>query len=343
MSLVDLRSDTVTRPGEAMRRAMANAEVGDDVFSEDPSVRELEAATAELLGKPRALFVPSGTMANQLGLLTQTRPGNQVIVGHGAHVACYEAGAGAAWAGVQFATAGQRGYFSADEMLQVLTPASPHVPKCVLVCLENTHNHSGGRIFPQADVLEVSAAARERGLRLHLDGARLWHASAATGLTPSELAAPCDSVSVCFSKGLGAPVGSALVGDSDLIQEAWRFRKMLGGGMRQAGILAAGALFALRHQQGELVHDHEKARTVAGILTQGGLDVIEPETNIVMVRLRTPAHQLALACQKQGVLFFAMGQNLVRLVMHRDVSLSEVSHAANVVVRCQRELVPSEA
>jgi len=341
VTVVDLRSDTVTRPSDAMRRVMANAEVGDDVFSEDPSVRELEEAAAELLGKARALFVPSGTMANQLGLLTQTRPGNQVVVGQGAHVACYEAGAGAAWAGVQFATAGQRGYFSADEMLQVLTPASPHVPKCVLVCLENTHNHSGGRIFPQADVLAVSAAARERGLRLHLDGARLWHASAATGLAPRELAAPCDSVSVCFSKGLGAPVGSALAGDSELIQEAWRFRKMLGGGMRQAGIVAAGALFALRHQREDLVHDHEKARAVAAILAQGGLDVIEPETNIVMVRLGAPAHHLVDACQKQGVLFFAMGPNLVRLVMHRDVGLREVTHAANIVVRCQRELVPA--
>lgn len=325
-----------------MRRVMADAEVGDDVFSEDPSVRELEEASAELLGKQRALFVPSGTMANQLGLLTQTRPGNQVVVGQGAHVACYEAGAGAAWAGVQFATAGQRGYFSADEMLQVLTPASPHVPKCVLVCLENTHNHSGGRIFPQADVLAVSARARERGLRLHLDGARLWHASAATGLSPRELAAPCDSVSVCFSKGLGAPVGSALAGESDLIQEAWRFRKMLGGGMRQAGILAAGALFALRHHRESLLHDHEKARAVAGILTQGGLDVIEPETNIVMVRLGSLAHELVAACQAQGVLFFAMGQNLVRLVMHRDVSMREVTQAASIVVRCQRELVPLE-
>jgi len=188
----------------------------------------------------------------------------------------------------------------------------------------------------------VSAQARQRGLRLHLDGARLWHASAATGLSPRDLAAPCDSGSVCFSKGLGAPVGSALAGESDLIEEAWRFRKMLGGGMRQAGILAAGALFALRYQREALVHDHEKARTVAGILTQGGLEVIEPETNIVMLRLQTPAHELVAACQKQGVLFFAMGHDLVRLVMHRDVSLREVTHAAGIIVRCQRELVPLE-
>lgn len=338
MTIVDLRSDTVTRPSHAMRRAMADAEVGDDVFSEDPSVRELETATAELLGKPRALFVPSGTMANQLALLTQTRPGNQVIVGRGAHVACYEAGAGAAWAGVQFAIAGQHGCFTAGELEQVLTPESPHVPKCVLVCLENTHNHSGGRIFPQQDVLAISALARERGLRLHLDGARLWHASAATGLEPKTLAAPCDSVSVCFSKGLGAPVGSILAGESELIDEAWRFRKMLGGGMRQAGIVAAGALFALCHQRDDLVHDHEKARAVARILRDGGLDVIEPDTNIVMVRLATPAEALVDACRQQGVLFFAMGSNLVRLVMHRDVSSSEVVRAAHVVVCCQREL-----
>ena len=342
MTSVDLRSDTVTRPGPAMRRVMADAEVGDDVFSEDPSVRELEETTAELLGKERALFVPSGTMANQVALLTQTRPGNQVIVGHGAHVACYEAGAGAAWAGVQFASAGQRGIFSADEVIEVLTPASPHVPKCVLVCLENTHNHSGGRIFPQADVLAVSALCRERGIGLHLDGARLWHASAATGVAPATLAAPSNSVSVCFSKGLGAPVGSALVGSRDLIQEAWRFRKMLGGGMRQAGVLAAAALFALRHQRDDLVEDHFKAQAAAQILSDGGLDVIAPETNIVMVRLSGPAHELVEACQKQGVSFFAMGRQLIRLVMHRDVSLPEVTRAAHVVVRCSAELAPTK-
>lgn len=340
MTTVDLRSDTVTQPSQGMRRVMADAEVGDDVFSEDPSVRELEAVTAELLGKARALFVPSGTMANQLALLTQTRPGNQVIVGHGAHVACYEAGAGAAWAGVQFAVAGQRGCFDADDFEQALTPASPHVPRCVLGCLENTHNHSGGRIFPQPDVLAISSVARKHGLRLHLDGARLWHASAATGLDASSLAAPFDSVSVCFSKGLGAPVGSALAGESELIQEAWRFRKMLGGGMRQAGILAAGALFALRHQRSDLVHDHEKAASVAAILRGGGLNVIEPDTNIVMIRLAAPAQALVDACGKHGVLFFAMGRHLARLVMHRDVSLSEATRAAHVVVRCQRELTP---
>lgn len=343
MTIIDLRSDTVTRPSQAMRRVMADAEVGDDVFSEDPSVRELEATTAELLGKARALFVPSGTMANQLALLTQTRPGNQVIVGQGAHVACYEAGAGAAWAGVQFAVAGQRGIFDADELKQALWPASPHVPKCVLVCLENTHNHSGGRIFPQQDVLAISAAAKERSLRLHLDGARLWHASARSGLDPRILAAPFDSVSVCYSKGLGAPVGSAIVGECGLIEEAWRFRKMLGGGMRQAGILAAGALFALRQQRHDLLHDHEKAQSVARILRDGGMQVIEPETNIVMIRLGAPAHALVNACAEQGVLFFAMASNLLRLVMHRDVSLAEVTRAAHIVLRCQRELTPTNS
>ncbi|HEY6725166.1 MAG TPA: GntG family PLP-dependent aldolase [Polyangiaceae bacterium] len=338
MTIVDLRSDTVTQPSPAMRRVMAEAEVGDDVFSEDPSVRELEAATAELLGKPRALFVPSGTMGNQLALLTQTRPGNQVVVGHGAHIACYEAGAGAAWAGVQFAVAGQRGCFDADEFEQVLTPQSAHAPKSVLVCLENTHNHSGGRIFPERDVLAISAVARKHGLRLHLDGARLWHASAATGIEAANLAAPFDSVSVCFSKGLGAPVGSALAGDDALIREAWRFRKMLGGGMRQAGVLAAGALFALRHQRDTLVYDHEKAKSVAAILRDGGLTVVEPDTNIVMIQLTAPAHTLVEACGEQGVLFFAMGSHLARLVLHRDVSSSEAIRAAHVVVRCQREL-----
>jgi threonine aldolase len=343
MNPIDLRSDTVTRPSPAMRQVMASAEVGDDVFSEDPSVRELEAVTAELLGKPRALFVPSGTMANQLALLTQTRPGNQVVVGQNAHVACYEAGAGAAWAGVQFAYAGQRGIFSADDLTAVLTPASRHVPANVLVCLENTHNHAGGRIFPHADVLAIHDVARQRGLRMHLDGARLWHASAATGLAPAVLAEPFDSVSVCFSKGLGAPVGSALVGSEELIDEAWRFRKMLGGGMRQSGILAAGALFALREQRTTLLYDHQKAQTLARILREGGADVVEPETNIVMLRLQLPAHRLVDACREAGVLFFAMGTALVRLVTHRDVSLEEVNHAGNLVVRHLAELTRAEA
>ncbi len=328
MKTVDLRSDTVTRPSRAMREAMAGAAVGDDVYGEDPSVRELEEYTADLLGKPRALFVPSGTMANQLALLTQTRPGNEVVVGHGAHIAWHEAGAGAAWAGVQFAVAGQHGVFDAGDLDSVLKPASPQAPRCALVCLENTHNLSGGRVFPRADIAEIHRLARSRGLPLHLDGARLWHACEVNGETPAAAAEPFDSVSVCFSKGLGAPVGSALVASPDLIAEAWRFRKMLGGGMRQSGILAAGALYALRHHLSELALDHEKARVASEILKAAGADVTDPQTNILLLHVPRRAVRVAELAREAGVLVHAMARDVIRLVAHRDVNLDEVRLAA---------------
>src|SRR6188768_795742 len=240
----DLRSDTVTRPGPAMREAMAKAAVGDDVYGEDPTVIALERRAAELLGKESALFVASGTMSNQIALLVHTRPGDEVVIGEGAHIAFYESGAGAALAGVQFAQAGAGGLFDADDLSSVVKPKADYHPRTSLVCLENTHNRAGGRIFPQATAQAVVERARASGLSAHLDGARLWHAALAKSTSEAELARPFDTVSVCFSKGLGALVGSALVGTRETINAARRYRKMLGGGMRQAGILAAGALFA---------------------------------------------------------------------------------------------------
>jgi len=326
----DLRSDTVTRPGRAMREAMASAAVGDDVYGEDPTVIALERRTAELLGKESALFVPSGTMSNQIALLVHTRPGDEVVIGEGAHVAFYESGAGAAIAGVQFAQAGAGGLFDADELSAAVKPRADYHPRTSLVCLENTHNRAGGRVFPQAVVESVVVRAREHGLRAHLDGARLWHAALASGISEAELARPFDTVSVCFSKGLGAPVGSALVGSRETVSAARRYRKMLGGGMRQAGILAAGALFALEQQRARLRLDHDSAKVLARSLAQlPGVHVVPPETNIVSVTLEGLSAERAVASARGGgVLVNATGPRSLRAVTHLDLSAADVERAA---------------
>jgi threonine aldolase len=332
--LYDLRSDTVTRPSPAMRQAMAEAPVGDDVYGEDPSVRELEEAVADLLGKEAGLFVPSGTMANQIALLSQTRPGDEVVVGERAHIAWHESGAGAAWAGVQFCVAGRGGLYNREEFEAAVKPDAAHCPNTALVCVENTHNMSGGRVFPQGDAENISNAAARLGMRSHLDGARLWNASVSANLTPAELARPFDSVSVCFSKGLGAPVGSMLVGSTELVAAARRFRKMLGGGMRQAGILASGALFALRHHYPDDIElSHQAARSVAEILSTTGARVVAPQTNIVMLEVDGDAHRIAERARTAGVLVHALNAKLIRLVTHRDLSVRECSAAAHLLAR----------
>jgi threonine aldolase len=313
-----------------MREAMASAAVGDDVYGEDPTVIELERRVAELLGKDSALFVPSGTMSNQIALLVHTRPGDEVVIGEGAHIAFYESGAGAALAGVQFAEAGAGGLFDAEELSAVVKPQADYHPRTSLVCLENTHNRAGGRIFPQATVEAVVERARQHGLLAHLDGARLWHASIATGVSEAELARPFDTVSVCFSKGLGAPVGSALAGAQGALRAARRYRKMLGGGMRQAGILAAGALFALEHQRQRLSLDHDAARLLARLLaTLPGVRVVPPETNIVSLALDgLDAQAVVLEARGRGLLLNATGPRSLRLVTHLDLSLTDVERAA---------------
>ena len=329
-SIIDLRSDTVTRPSRAMREAMRDAVVGDDVYGEDPTVIELERRTAQILGKESALFVPSGTMGNQIALLVHTRPGDEVVIGEGAHVAFYESGAGAAIAGVQFATAGSGGLFDAHELSRAVKPKADYHPRSSLVCLENTHNRAGGRIFPQAIAQSVVERARQLGLASHLDGARLWHAALATGRSEAELAQPFDTVSVCFSKGLGAPVGSALAGSRDAVARARRFRKMLGGGMRQAGILAAAALFALQRQRARLSLDHEAARELGRILAGlPGVAIVPPETNIVAITLedRHAAGVVARA-RALGVLLNATGEHTLRAVTHLGVDLEQVKDAA---------------
>lgn len=329
--MIDLRSDTVTRPSRAMREAMANAEVGDDVYGEDPTVRALEEEVAALLGKEAALFVPSGTMSNQIALLVQTRPGDEVILGRAAHMAFYESGAGAALAGVQFASVGSSGLFTAEDMLGAVKPDRDYHPRTRLVALENTHNSAGGRVFPERDVQAIAAAARELGLSLHLDGARLWNAVVASGSTPQRLAEPFDTVSVCFSKGLGAPVGSALLGTRDAIRSARRFRKMLGGGMRQVGVLAAGALYALRHHRARLQLDHDHARLLAENLTGVAglaLDSDTVETNIVLVRTtHETAEVVAKRLAEVEVLVAPFASHTLRFVTHLDVQRDDLLDA----------------
>jgi threonine aldolase len=337
--LFDLRSDTVTRPTEAMRLAMARADVGDDVYGEDPSVRALEERVAEITGKEAALFVPSGTQGNQIALLCHTQRADEVIVGEGAHCAFYESGAAGALAGVQLVVAGQGGLFTAPEALECIKPPEEYHPRTRLVALENTHNRAGGRVFPESDVLAIAALARAHGLGLHLDGARLWNASAKTGLPEARLAAPFDTVSVCFSKGLGAPVGSALCATRDQVRAARRFRKMLGGGMRQSGILAAGALHALTHHRERLVFDHEAAARIAARVAEvPGTRVIPVETNIVLFDTPgVPAARVVAAAKRRGVLVSAFGPERVRVVTHLDLAQANVDRAASALVDAARE------
>ena len=342
--MIDLRSDTVTRPTAAMREAMARAEVGDDVYGEDPTVDRLERWTAEITGKVAALFVPSGTMGNQIALLCHTQRGDEVIIGEGAHCAFYESGAGAAWSGVQFEIAGRGGLFGPDELREVIKPPHYYHPRPRVVALENTHNRAGGRVFPQRDVVTIAEVAREHGLVMHLDGARVWNAAVATGLSVAELCAPFDTVSVCYSKGLGAPVGSAICGDAETIVRARRFRKMLGGGMRQVGVLAAGALHALEHHRARLAEDHAAARVIAAAIREvPGASVSEVETNIVQVDLPVPAGELVAAARSHGVLVGASGTRRVRIVTHLDLPHARVSAAAAALTAATREVITRKA
>jgi threonine aldolase len=322
-----------------MREAMARAEVGDDVYGEDPTVARLEERVASLTGKEAALFVASGTMGNQVSLLSHTKRGDEVIIGEGAHCAFYESGAAAAWSGIQFIVAGQGGLFTAAEAEAVMKPPEYYHPRTSLIVVENTHNRAGGRVFDHHDVLEIAAAARRASLGLHLDGARIWNASVASKLPIAELCAPFDSVSVCFSKGLGAPVGSAVCGSRDFMGGARRYRKMLGGGMRQAGILAAAALYAIEHHLGRIEEDHAAARTLAAALREVHPDgVTEPETNIVNIDTKSvPAARLVEAAARRGVLVGASGSHRVRAVTHLDVLAADVPLAARALADALQE------
>ncbi len=334
MAPVDLRSDTVTRPTGEMRAAMASAEVGDDVYGEDPMVRRLEERVADLLGTEAALFTPSGTMANQIALRAHTRPGDEVIISRDAHCWRHESGALAAIAGVQ--TQMLLGHtFTALEVRAAFRPEDPYQSPTRVVSVENTHNMGGGICWEPAQLTEVTAAAHALGMMTHLDGARLWNAAIATQQTERQLAAGFDSVSVCLSKGLGAPVGSLVGGSRDFIRRCHRFRKMHGGGMRQAGILAAAGLHALGHHRARLVDDHANARALGEALANAkhlSVDLARIHTNIVMIDLaRGTAEAMVALAREAGVLLGTAGPQRVRAVTHLDVDRDAVMRAATVM------------
>jgi len=339
-TVIDLRSDTVTRPTQAMREAMASAEVGDDQYGEDPSTNRLQARVAEMLGKESAVWLPSGTMANQVALRTLTRPGDEVVACRESHAAWHEAGGAAANAGVQIVEIGRGGVFTADEMRAATKPRNFSIfPLTTLVQVENTHNRAGGVVVPQHEVLRICEVARELNLASFLDGARLWNASAASGVPLNTLAAPFDLVAVAFSKGLGAPGGSLLAGSKDLITAADRHRRRLGGAMRQNGIFSAAALYALDHHMSRLPEDHANARAFAERLCSGGtvqLDMGTVQTNIVVFHLPTSisldAPELSARARERGVLINAFGPRTVRAVTHLDVDRVQCERAADVLV-----------
>ena len=331
--MIDLRSDTVTRPTQAMRRAMAEAVVGDDVFGEDPTVNKLEEYVAALLGKEAALYCPSGTMTNQIGVHLATDRGDEVILHEDAHIFNYEAGAPALLSGVQVRPVpGEGGILSPETLRAAVRPENVHFPRPKLLCLENTHNVAGGKVFPLEEFAAVSAEARELGLKVHLDGARLFNAQVATGIPAPEWCEHADTVSVCSSKGLGAPVGSLLAGNEDTIREARRARKAFGGGMRQAGVIAAASLYAFEHHIDRLAEDHERARRLATGLAEAGYEVEPPETNIVLIRVEEPQEFLH-ALARKDVLATPGKAGYVRLCTHLDIDDEEVDAAVEVATR----------
>jgi threonine aldolase len=336
---IDLRSDTVTRPTAGMREAMAAAPVGDDQYGEDPTSNALQERIAKLLGKEAALWLPSGTMANQVALRTLTRPGDDVIVSRESHAVWHETGAGAANAGVQFTEIGERGVFTAEGFVAACKPRN-HViyPPTTLVEIENTQNRAGGVIFPQAEIERICAAAREREIATFLDGARLWNVAAASQRPLAELAAPFDLVAVALSKGLGAPGGSLLAGARALIDRAIRYRRMSGGAMRQVGIFAAAGLYALDHHLERLTEDHANARLIAERLAKCPrvrIDLRTAETNILVFGLTQDAPDAATVvtrAKERGLLIFAFGPRTVRAVTHLDVTREQCARAAEILV-----------
>ncbi len=339
--MIDLRSDTVTKPTDEMRKAMARAEVGDDVYGEDPTVNRLQDMAANMLGKRFALFVPSGTMANQLAIRSQTQPGQEIIVESKSHIVRYEQGAAGALAGVQLHWIyGERGVISAEQVEAAIRPHDPHSVTTALICLENTHNAGGGTIYPLSTIERIRAIAVRHGIPMHLDGARLFNAVAATTLPPTVYAQHFETVSICLSKGLGAPVGSLLLSnDQQLIDRARRFRRMYGGAMRQAGIVAAGGIYALERHVMRLKTDHDHAKKLARFLQQIPAIQIVPqhvETNILIFDIhderRTPT-ELVAALKEQGVLINALGGNTYRAVTHLNIAGKQIDEAAAIFTK----------
>ncbi len=337
MQKIDLRSDTVTKPTPAMREAMTQAEVGDDVYGEDPTVNRLEAMAAEMLGKEAAVFVPSGVMGNQLALRLHTRPGDEVIVDSTSHLIRYEGGSASSLSGVQLVCVpGDRGRLSPESVEAAIRPKGLHNPPTTLVCLEQTHNVGGGSIYSLEVIHQIAEVARIHGLSLHLDGARLFNAVVSTGVVAADYARPFDTVSFCLSKGLGAPVGSMVVSDAARVQTLRRLRKVFGGGMRQVGILAAAGVYALEHHIARLADDHVNAHYLATLLEDIPgvvVDVKAVETNMVMFQVphsSKTTDKLLADCREAGVLLNAMGDRAFRVVTHLDVNHEDMVAAGRV-------------
>ena len=342
MSIIDLRSDTVTKPTPAMRKAMAEAEVGDDVYDEDPTVHELQDRVAQLFGTEAALFVPSGTMANQIALRAHTQHGDEVILGKDAHCWRSESGSLAALSGLQTCIMPDFSFTADDVRAACKAGDDPHLSLTRVVAIENSHNRSGGRCWDRAQLADVIAAAHQLGLAVHLDGARIWNAAAAAGVDERELVAGFDSISACLSKGLGAPVGSLVAGRRDFIRRCLKLRKMWGGGMRQAGILAAAGLHALDHHRARLRDDHANARALAERLAGARNLRVDPtrvQTNMVMIDLdRGASAALAERARESGVLLGSFGARRIRAVTHLDVDRAGVMRAGDVIAEIAASL-----
>lgn len=327
--MIDLRSDTLTKPTTGMLSAMIEAVVGDDVFGEDPTIKELEKKVADIFSMEAALFCPSGTMANQIALAVHTRPGDEVICADGSHIYQYEGGGPAANAGISVQLLpGDRGRLNAAQIRESVKPDNPHYPQTTLVSLENTCNRGGGSVYSYKDLSQISEFCRSTGLSLHLDGARIFNALAAQSeYTAKEIGQWFNSVSVCLSKGLGAPVGTVLMGSQTFITHAIRVRKRWGGGMRQAGYLAAAGIYALNHHIARLSEDHIRAGLLAGLLRKTPFisEVIEPQTNIVVAKIREDltAEDVLLQFEKTGLRGIAFGPGLIRFVTHLNISESQ--------------------
>ena len=335
--IIDLRSDTVTRPTEEMREIMASAVVGDDVFGEDPTVNRLQQKVADLLGKEAALFVPSGTMGNQTSINAHTQPGDEVICDYNSHIFNYEGGAPAVLSGVQLHPLfAERGLLRAEQIEAAIRPADPHYPHTQLIAIENTHNRGGGAIYPLEEMKKIYALAQKHSLKVHLDGARLWNASVATGIPMAEYARYADSVMVCLSKGLGAPVGSLVAGSAEFIDRVHRYRKIYGGGMRQAGILAAAGIYAIDNHFERLAQDHRRAKALAeGLAQLPGIQIRpeEVETNIVIFGLDTQRYTAQAWCDlaaQKNILMLPFGPDKVRMVTHLHITDDDVDAVINL-------------
>jgi threonine aldolase len=336
--MIDLRSDTVTQPTSAMKEAMMSAPLGDDIFSDDPTVNALQERVAEMFGMEAALFVPSGTMANQIAIRSHTEPGDEIICHHLSHIYLYEAGAPAALSGCSLRLLdGDRGMFTPDDVRAVLRPVDQHFPVSRLCVIENTQNRGGGSVWPVERIAAISETARELGLKMHLDGARIMNACVASGTSPKEYARHFDSTTICFSKGLGAPVGSAVAGTKTFINRARRFRKMFGGAMRQSGILAAAANYALDHHVERLTEDHENAAMLAQRLSENPrIRVEDCETNIVYFDLQTSAGtapQLEEKLRQDNVKMLALGPQRLRAVTHLHIKRDDIEQAATAILK----------